>query len=152
MKWMGTLKRICKRPRTSRDNSIVEQLMTDKVEEKKRIAWQWMLISFVLTMTTVPFIFEIPFMIFDPSAFSKPNSTSVGNFSSSSPHVVGNFSPNVISYETSSVSGSFGNYSVANNQTSSTTTSRPVIMRRFMKNDLELITDKSQGPFSHINR
>ena len=150
MKWMGTLKRICKRPRTSRDNSIVEQLMVDKVEEKKRIAWQWMLISFVLTMTTVPFIFEIPFMIFDPSAFRKPNSSSVENFTSN-PDAVGKFSTNVTGYETSNVSISVRNYSIINNQ-SLTTPSKPVIMKRFMKNDLELITDESQGPFSHINR
>ena len=75
-------------------------------------------------------------------AFHKSNPSSVVNFSSI-PDAVVNFSPKVVSYETSTVS-------VSINQSS--TTSRPKIMKKYMKEDLELITDATQGHFSHINR
>lgn len=101
----------------------------------------------------------IIFFVKLPIAFRKPNVTSVGNSSSNSTSFgilssnltdAGNFQTNVTGYETSSVSVFAKTYSIVSDQSS--TTSRPVIMNRTMKNDLELITDASQGRFSHINR
>ena len=65
MKWMGTFKRMCRNPGQTSQKS-------EKVPNKKRLAWQWMYISFFVSMATVAHIFEIPFMIFDPDSFKGP--------------------------------------------------------------------------------
>ena len=39
------------------------------------MAWQWLFATFVLIMLSAAHIFEIPFMVFNPSAFAKSNDT-----------------------------------------------------------------------------
>ena len=86
MKWMGTLKRMCRNSRQSSggDNFKLELSKSEKVADKKRIAWQWMYIAFIISMATVAHIFEIPFMVFDPDSFKSPGTfAKTGNLTGS---------------------------------------------------------------------
>ena len=40
------------------------------------MAWQWLFAAFILIMLSAAHIFEIPFMVFDPTAFKKGNDSS----------------------------------------------------------------------------
>jgi hypothetical protein len=131
-----------------------------------------MLISFVFSMLTVVHIFEIPFMVYDPSSFQKPNSSfgnvSLGNDSSFSNGSLGNAAAyqsgfsvkdsneTVENYKVIDKLESFGNFSVKDFEqkvNSSSNSTFHKIMIRILKNDLGLTNEpKSQGPFSQIIR
>ena len=63
-----------------------------RFQKRQRVAWQWMLVSFLLTLLSVAHIFEIPFMVFDPV---KTNVTLQCKFNNGNSFVTLDFNSNV---------------------------------------------------------
>jgi hypothetical protein len=107
-------------------------------------------------MLTVVHIFEIPFMVYDPSSFQKSNSSfSNGSLENAAAYQSGfsvkDSNETVENYKVIEKPESFGNSEQKVNSSSNSTFHK--IMIRILKNDLGLTNDpKSQGPFSQIIR
>ena len=143
---MGTLKRMCRNSRQSSDNLKLELSKSEKIADKKRIAWQWMYIAFIISMATVAHIFEIPFMVFDPDSFKSPGAfAKTGNLTASDLNAsvpsTGNYFVTNGTFLNSNNSA-VESYTLHNvTATSETTTKRPqtIIMRRLDWNVTPLI-------------